>query len=105
MRREKARGRRPHERLHRRYPARALLLQDVGRQPSLAGRRAPFCRLVHDVGERSRSSLAVKAIGRYLALNAWQIDKVEAGIAAADRGEFADDDDVARVVEKYSAQG
>ena len=46
--------------------------------------------------ERSRS---------YIALNAWQIAKIESGIAAADRGEFADDDDVARVVEKYSAQG
>ena len=55
--------------------------------------------------ERSRSWLAVKAIEDYIALNAWQIAKIESGIAAADRGEFADDDDVARVVEKYSAQG
>lgn len=55
--------------------------------------------------ERSRSWLAVKAIEDYIALNAWQIAKIELGIAAADRGEFADDDDVARVVEKYSAQG
>ena len=55
--------------------------------------------------ERSRSWLAVKAIEDYIALNAWQIAKIESEIAAADRGEFADDDDVARVVEKYSAQG
>jgi predicted transcriptional regulator len=55
--------------------------------------------------ERSRSWLAVKAIEDYVALNAWQIAKIESGIAAADCGEFADDDDVARVVEKYSAQG
>ena len=55
--------------------------------------------------ERSRSWIAAKAIEDYIALNAWQIAKIEAGIAAADRGEFADADDVARVVRKYSAQG
>ncbi len=53
--------------------------------------------------ERSRSWLATKAIEDYIALSAWQIDKIEAGIAAADRGEFADVADVARVAAKYSA--
>jgi predicted transcriptional regulator len=55
--------------------------------------------------ERSRSWLATKAIEDYVALNAWQIGKIEAGLAAADRGDFASDDDVARVVGKYSAKG
>jgi predicted transcriptional regulator len=55
--------------------------------------------------ERSRSWLAAKAIEEYIALNAWQIGKIEAGIAAADRGDFASDNDVARVVGKYSAKG
>ena len=55
--------------------------------------------------ERSRSWLATKAIEDYVALNAWQIGKIEAGIAAADRGDFASDDEVARVVGKYSAKG
>jgi predicted transcriptional regulator len=55
--------------------------------------------------ERSRSWLATKAIEDYLALNAWQVGKIEAGIAAADRGDFASDEDVARVVGKYSAKG
>ncbi len=55
--------------------------------------------------ERSRSWLAAKAIEEYIALNAWQIGKIEAGIAAAHRGDFASDDDVARVVGKYSAKG
>ena len=54
--------------------------------------------------ERSRSWLATKAIEDYIALNAWQIGKIEAGIAAADCGDFAGDDDVARVVGKYSAK-
>lgn len=54
--------------------------------------------------ERSRSWLAAKAIEEYIALNAWQIGKIEAGVAAADRGDFAGDEDVARAFEKYSAQ-
>jgi predicted transcriptional regulator len=55
--------------------------------------------------ERSRSWLATKAIEDYVALNAWQIGKIEAGIAAADRGDFASDDDVKRVAGKYAAKG
>jgi predicted transcriptional regulator len=55
--------------------------------------------------ERSRSWLATKAIEDYVARNAWQIGKIEAGIAAADRGDFASDDDVERVVGKYAAKG
>jgi len=38
-------------------------------------------------------------------LKAWQIGKIEAGIAAADRGDFASDDDVKSVVGKYAAKG
>ncbi|HKN31321.1 MAG TPA: ribbon-helix-helix protein, CopG family [Roseiarcus sp.] len=55
--------------------------------------------------DRSRSWLAARAIEEYIALNAWQIAKIEAGIGAADRGDFADGQDVARVREKYSAPG
>lgn len=53
--------------------------------------------------DRSRSWLAARAIEEYLALNAWQIAKIEAGINAADRGDFADDSEVAHVLGKYSA--
>lgn len=52
--------------------------------------------------ERSRNWLVAKAIEDYVALNAWQIDKIEAGIAAADRHAFADEKDVARLRSKYS---
>jgi predicted transcriptional regulator len=51
--------------------------------------------------ERSRSWLATRAIEDYVALNAWQIGKIEAGMAAADRRDFARDEDVARVARKY----
>ena len=54
--------------------------------------------------ERSRSWLAARAIEDFIALNAWQIEKIEAGINAADRGDFADDQEMARVIKKYAAK-
>jgi predicted transcriptional regulator len=54
--------------------------------------------------ERSRNWLIAKAIEDYVALNAWQIGKIEVGIAAADRHAFADEQDVARLRSKYSAR-
>jgi predicted transcriptional regulator len=54
--------------------------------------------------DRSRSWLAARAIEDYIALNAWQIEKIEAGIDAANRGDFADDQEVGRVLKKYSAK-
>jgi predicted transcriptional regulator len=38
----------------------------------------------------------------YVALSARQIEKVEEGIAAADRGDFATDEEVARVRKKFA---
>lgn len=54
--------------------------------------------------DRSRSWLAAKAIEGYLELNAWQIARIKDGIAEADRGEFASDEDVEAVFTKYRAQ-
>jgi len=45
---------------------------------------AALDRLVEQT-ERSRSWLVTKVIEDYVALNSWQIGKIEAGIAAADR--------------------
>jgi predicted transcriptional regulator len=52
--------------------------------------------------ERSRNWLVARAIEDYVALNAWQIGKIEAGIAAADAGDFAGDGDVARLRDKFA---
>jgi predicted transcriptional regulator len=54
--------------------------------------------------DRSRSWLAAKAVEEFVALNAWQIAKVEEGLAAAERGDFASDKDVARLRRKYSGR-
>jgi predicted transcriptional regulator len=54
--------------------------------------------------DRSRNWLAAKAIEDFVALNAWHIGKIEEGLAAAERGDFASDDDVARVRKKFAAK-
>jgi predicted transcriptional regulator len=51
--------------------------------------------------DRSRSYLAAQAIEDFVAREAWQLAEIEAGVAEADRGDFASEDEVARVVAKY----
>lgn len=52
--------------------------------------------------DRSREWLVNKAVEDYVAVNAWQIRKIEEGIAAADRGDFASDEELARLREKFA---
>ncbi|MBV5262595.1 CopG family ribbon-helix-helix protein [Pinisolibacter aquiterrae] len=52
--------------------------------------------------DRSRSWVAAQAIDDYLAREEWQIAEIEAGLAEADRGDFASPEDIARVVGKYA---
>ncbi|MEN3382041.1 MAG: hypothetical protein V7608_2085 [Hyphomicrobiales bacterium] len=52
--------------------------------------------------ERSRDSLVAEAVHDFVEVNAWQLQKVESGLAAADRGEFASEADVARVRAKFA---
>jgi len=52
--------------------------------------------------ERSRNWLVTRAIESYVSLNAWQIAKIEEGIAAADRGEFATDEEMEAIFNKYA---
>jgi RHH-type transcriptional regulator, rel operon repressor / antitoxin RelB len=51
---------------------------------------------------RTRSFLAAEAIREYLVLNEWQTREIKSGIAEADRGEFAKEEDVLRVVKKWT---
>jgi predicted transcriptional regulator len=51
--------------------------------------------------DRSRSFLAAKAIEEFVAREAWQLAEIEAGLAEANRGEFASDAEVERVLGKY----
>lgn len=54
--------------------------------------------------ERSRNWLVGRAVEDFIALNAWQLGKIEAGIAAAERGDFATDKDIARVKKAFAAK-
>lgn len=54
--------------------------------------------------DRPRNWLVAKAIEDYVALNAWQIGKIEAGLVAADRGDFASDAELALVRKKFAVQ-
>jgi RHH-type rel operon transcriptional repressor/antitoxin RelB len=51
---------------------------------------------------RSLSFVAAEAIREYVTLNDWQIAEIKKGLTEADRGEFATDDEVQRVVKKWS---
>jgi predicted transcriptional regulator len=46
-----------------------------------------------------------RAIEDYVAVNSWQLERIEAGIMAADHGDFASDDEVARVRAKFGGRG
>ncbi|MEI8699440.1 MAG: ribbon-helix-helix protein, CopG family [Mesorhizobium sp.] len=51
--------------------------------------------------DRSRSYVAAQAIEDFVAREEWQLAEIEAGLAEAERGDFASDRDVAGVVGKY----
>ena len=53
---------------------------------------------------RSRTALVSRAVHDYVALTEWQLRKTEAGIEAAERGDFASDAEVARVRAKFAPQ-
>lgn len=52
---------------------------------------------------RSRAALLSQAVHDYVALAEWQLRKTEAGIEAAERGDFANDAEVARVRAKFAS--
>lgn len=51
--------------------------------------------------DRSRAYMAAEAIEAFVEQQEWQLAEIEAGLDAADRGEFASAEDVAKVVGKY----
>ncbi|MBB4198498.1 hypothetical protein CCR94_03855 [Rhodoblastus sphagnicola] len=50
---------------------------------------------------RPRSYVAARAIEDFVAREAWQLAEIEAGLAEAERDEFATSADIAHVVGKY----
>ena len=54
--------------------------------------------------DRSRNWIARKAIENYVELNAWQIARIKEGIAEADRGEFATEEELDTIEAKLQAR-
>jgi predicted transcriptional regulator len=52
---------------------------------------------------RTRADIIAEAVRAYLETQRWQIEKIEAGIAAADRGDFATEDELDRIAGKYAS--
>ena len=48
-----------------------------------------------DATQRSRSFLAAEAIREYVEINEWQLQEIQNGVAEADAGDFASDDELA----------
>lgn len=51
--------------------------------------------------DRSRAYVAAQAIEDFVDREAWQLAEIEAGLAEADRGEFASAAELASVTSKY----
>ena len=52
--------------------------------------------------DRSRAYMAARAIEDFVQREEWQIAEIEAGLAEADRGDFADAAEVAAVISKHA---
>ncbi|MBZ5584731.1 MAG: CopG family transcriptional regulator [Acidobacteriia bacterium] len=51
---------------------------------------------------RSRSFVAAQAIQEYVSVNEWQIAEINKAIAAADRGEFANEKEVEQRLKRWT---
>ena len=52
--------------------------------------------------DRSRSWLITEAIENYMDVQKWHIERIKEGIAAADRGEFATEEEMNALWDKYN---
>ena len=54
--------------------------------------------------DRSRNWVVREALRNYLELQAWQVAKIKEGIAAADRGEFATEEELDAIEAELEAR-
>lgn len=55
--------------------------------------------------ERPRSWVVTRALEEFVAQEAWQIEEIRRGIAEADAGDFASDEEVEAVFAKWTRAG
>jgi predicted transcriptional regulator len=51
---------------------------------------------------RSRSFVAAQAIQEFVSVNEWQINEIKKGLAEADAGDFATEEQVQQVMKKWT---
>ncbi len=68
-------------------------------EPELKSRLDKLASATH----RSKSFLASEAVREFIELNEWQIQELKAAIKEADAGDFASDQDVEAVFNKWGA--
>jgi len=56
-------------------------------------------RLANEQG-RDRESLVVEAVERMVGYDAWFVQEVEKGLAAADRGEFLEHEEIRKLIDR-----
>jgi len=54
---------------------------------------------------RTRSFLAAEAIQKYIEVNEWQIKEIQTAIKEAEQGEFASEDEVNDILNKWTQHG
>ena len=52
--------------------------------------------------QRSRAFLAAEAIREYVDINEWQVQEIKKGLAEADAGDFATDEEVENAIAKLT---
>lgn len=57
------------------------------------------------VTRRSKSFLAAEAVREFIELNEWQIEEIKAATREADTGDFASDQEVRAVFNKWGVNG
>jgi len=70
-------------------------------EPELKVRLDKLAKTTH----RSKSYLAAEAVREYIELNEWQINEVNAAIKQADAGDFATDQEIRNVFNKWDVNG
>jgi len=68
-------------------------------EPELKSRLDKLASVTH----RSKSFLASEAVREYIELNEWQIQELKSAIKEADDGDFADEQEVNAVFNKWGA--
>ncbi len=54
--------------------------------------------------QRSRAFLAAEAIREYVDVNEWQVEEIKKGLAEAEAGDFASDEEVEKTIAKLTGR-